>query len=304
MKILLSILMVFIALGARGESAPDTLVSVPFDDHKNQVILAVKLNGHGPYPFILDTGVDPSIVDLGVVEEAGLPIDLGDENEADGVGASRTAVYPAELRDIDIGGHDFGDAVTAAMDMGRLEERMGRPFKGVLGFSFLQGKIVEIDYPGRTVSFLPETWRGDCRSDEEKTCFSFPLEPASGEDNMPKLQGVRASGVPLLLSMDTGSSGGFDLNPETLAEIGVEYEIAEGEEAIVTGARGNDTRQVGVLKNVSFGPFHLGDVEAHFETRRFGQGDYRQGNVGNVVFKEFIVTLDYRGERIIFRKPD
>src|SRR5262245_18320093 len=40
------------------------VIEVPFDLYRNEILLQVKVNGKGPFNMLLDTGTDPSAVDL------------------------------------------------------------------------------------------------------------------------------------------------------------------------------------------------------------------------------------------------
>lgn len=288
-----------LGLGACSAEPDAPYTEVPFDDHRDQVILTATINGQGPYNLLLDTGVDPAGIDLAVAEATGLPVDRGDENEAEGVGSDRVAIYPAMVEGMQLAGLDIASFPAAAMDLTQLGERLGKPLHGILGYAFLQGRMVEIDYPAGTVRLWHEEGYDRCGAGQAD-CFEVPLVPASGTDMIPLLRSVNVGGAYLDISLDTGSSGGLDLNPDTLDARDGDYAIEEGREVRVTGARGDDFRAVGEVPQVGFGPFELHDIEALFETRRFSTGSYRQGNMGNEVFQHFRIIFDYANSRIVF----
>jgi len=48
-----------------------TFVEVPFEFVRNEIIVQVKVDGKGPFNMMLDTGTDPSAVDLATAKEWG-----------------------------------------------------------------------------------------------------------------------------------------------------------------------------------------------------------------------------------------
>ena len=48
---------------------------VSFEFHRNQLVVPVYVNGKGPYTMIIDTGANPSAIDLATAMEAGVVVD-------------------------------------------------------------------------------------------------------------------------------------------------------------------------------------------------------------------------------------
>jgi hypothetical protein len=55
-------------------SGQQQVVEIPFDFVRNEIILQVKVDGKGPFNMMLDTGTDPSAVDLATAKELGLEL--------------------------------------------------------------------------------------------------------------------------------------------------------------------------------------------------------------------------------------
>ena len=49
------------------------------------------------------------------------------------------------------------DIAAATVDLSKLSERIGKPIHGVLGYSFLKDRIVQIDYPNSKLRFFSES---------------------------------------------------------------------------------------------------------------------------------------------------
>src|SRR5215470_10830111 len=52
----------------------DRVIEVPFEFVRNEIILQVKINGQRSLNMMLDTGTDPSAVDLSTAKELGLKL--------------------------------------------------------------------------------------------------------------------------------------------------------------------------------------------------------------------------------------
>ena len=106
-------------------SALAATIQVPFDFSRGPIGLDVTVKGT-PLHAILDTGVDPSVIDIGRARELGLKVDRGAGGEASGVGDAASAkVYPATIEALAIGALAFGPFAALAADMSAMSADMG-----------------------------------------------------------------------------------------------------------------------------------------------------------------------------------
>lgn len=285
-------------LAEAAPAAPSPLV-VPFDFSRGAIDLEVKVHGQ-PLRMILDTGVDPSVIDLSRAQALGLKIDRGDAGEATGFGEGKGAqVFPGVIDQLTIDGQPFAAFDTLASDMSGLSAGYGRPLDGVIGYSFLADKTVLIDYPGQTVAFLNNAGQAKgltatCRqrwSTSLKTVDSFPIIP-----------GFRFGAARAPVSLDTGSNGAVGLFKSALGLPGVKASLAESGSVTRTGARGEAKAKSYVLKApVGFGPFTATDTPMSVYSEA-GSTKTRVANVGNKLMAQMKlkVLFDYRGKRMVF----
>jgi hypothetical protein len=72
------------------------VVEVPFEFYRNSIVVQAKVNGHGPFSMLLDTGADPSIIDIETAREIGLK--LGTEGaQGSGGGTDANLAYETAL---------------------------------------------------------------------------------------------------------------------------------------------------------------------------------------------------------------
>lgn len=273
---------------------------VPFDFSKSAIGLDVTVHGTALY-MILDTGVDPSVIDLKRAETLGLKIDRGAGGQASGEGdAKDSAAYPAELDGLAVAGHGFAPIEALAFDMRALSARYGRPLDGVLGYSFLSGKIVLIDYPKTTLAILDRP--GDA-IDAVKSCRLRHTIPLTffPEENIPAVPDFRFGEASGTISLDTGSSGFISLYQKALDLPGLKDKLTEKGQVAFTGGRGDGTAKTYVLNApVGFGPFTL--PAGQTVSLRGTTPDGRAANAGNKLFAamKLKLLLDYQSKRITF----
>src|SRR5262249_35506991 len=137
------------ALTATAAAAAEP-VSVPFDFSRQAVGLTVVVKGK-PLYFLLDTGVNPSVIDLARAEALGLKLDRKAAGEGNGEGPGTAPEIPGTIPSPEIGGRKFASVEALATDMSAMSAGYGRRLDGVLGYSFLSTNSVLIDYPSHEV---------------------------------------------------------------------------------------------------------------------------------------------------------
>ena len=275
------------------------VVEVPFDFYRNEIIVQVKVNGKGPFNMMLDTGTDPSAVDIATAREIGLKLDAVG-SRATGGGTGVNLVYGTKLPLVELGGITAKNLEAAAIDLTKVSERLGKPLHGVLGHSLLNGRIVQIDYPNRVVRFYSQPLFSKTRNQlntAKRTMVSFRYA-----DNV-LIDEVSVNGKKVVASVDTGSNGTFDLTPAAVSYLGLEEEVNNARVATDVGYNGVSENRAGTVSNVTIGGISVDTPAVRF----FGKGTGRDKrpwglNLGNAFLKDFVVTIDYRSKLITLEK--
>jgi hypothetical protein len=124
---------------------------------ESQVVVAIRLGGTGPFTSLLDVAVAPSVIDLALARELGLPFDETAPAEAAGQSAGRATYYPSQLLDLQIGQLLVGSIEAVAFDLASLGAKLGRPLHAILGQSFFDGRVVQFDYEQQLLKLDPTT---------------------------------------------------------------------------------------------------------------------------------------------------
>jgi hypothetical protein len=282
------------------QAAAAESLTVPFDFAKSAIGLEVSVHGTVLY-MLVDTGVDPSVIDLKRAKALGLKIDHSAGGEASGEGdAKQSTAYPAMLDGLAIAGRNFPDVEALAFDMSALTARYGRPLDGILGYSFLNGRVVLIDYPKTTFAILDRPIDAlaavkTCRQRHSVPLTFFP------EENIPAVPDFRFGEAAGTISLDTGSSGFLSLYQTALDLPGLKEKLTEKGQVSFTGGRGDGTAKTYTLTApLGFGPFTL--PAGQTVTLRGSTPDGRAANAGNKLFAalKLKLLLDYQHHVMTF----
>jgi predicted aspartyl protease len=277
-----------------------TVIEIPFEFIHGSIVVQATVNGHGPFSMLLDTGADPSIVEIGTAKSIGLKI-AAKGQQGSGGGTDGNLAYETSLPLLQIGGLTARNVDALAMDLSKLSSALGRPLGGVLGYSLLKAHIVQIDYPNRRVRFLVNapTCAGAASHDSPScTTLSFRYK----DDIL--VSGVTVDGKPVTTNVDTGSNSSFQVTPAAVNKLGLGEEVARSHATNSVGFNGNLQNREGTVRNVTVGAISVNNPTMVF----FGKGmgvdkepwDLR---IGNAFLKNFVVTLDYVQMRITVAEP-
>ena len=283
---------------SQNRSAP---VEVPFEFVHNQIVVQVKIGDKGPYSMLLDTDTDPSAIDLATARELGLRLDSR-SFPATGGGAEANLVRLTRLPTVELGGVIAKDVTTGAIDLKKLSAKLELPVHGVLGFSFLKDRIVQIDYAASKIRFYSESpYIGIQNSPNtvNKIAVAFRYDEGVLIDS------IFINGQKLKATLDTGSSGTFALTPEGIAALGLEEVMQNGEVQKSVGYNGEYESKSGILKSVRIGRLSIESAPAAFWPAGSGHDKKNfQVNIGNGFFKDYLMTFDFRGKMVVFEQTD
>ncbi len=255
---------------------------IPFTLIENQAVAAIRLGGRGPFTSLLDVAVAPSVVDLSLARELGLPIDAAAPGEAAGQGTENVTFYPSELRDLQLGEQFVGSIEAVAVDLASLAAKLGRPLHAILGQSFFEGRVVQFDYQQQLLVLEPTTVAGG---------VSIPIE---GATDLTPVVPVTVNGREVPVVLDTGSSLTLGIYLDAVDEVGVATALAAATPRSVTGARGEVAAYEGTIDSLALGGLRLERVPTVFLPRPANDAARALGNLGNGFLRHTILTLDYR----------
>jgi hypothetical protein len=286
---------------AQGPS--DTLLKpdaapIPFTLESNHIVFKVRLNGHEPIGFLLDTGADENVINTTRLAEFGLKTYGG--TISTGGGGSAEYDYAAGAT-FTLPGAELSNQHVAVIDQSGLERALGIPLGGLLGYDFISRFVVEIDYQKKLLTLHdPKTWN---------YAGVGYVVPITFDNGIPYTNATISVGpktdIPAYFVIDSGAAETMTLTSPfvkandlvRLAQTNAFVNRPDGLENQFfsqSNVRGHIDRLVlGNLTERSI-PVNLSvNVKGAYASANFS------GTIGESIFKRYHVYLDYARNRVI-----
>jgi hypothetical protein len=241
--------------------------------------------GHG-LNVLLDTGTDPSAIDLKLARRLGLRLGefaLGQDATSNTVPFTETVLPWLRLGDIQL-----RNLFALAVDLS------GAPFEVdvVLGYNVLRQVVLHVDYCQRKLSLSHPDLGGTALAAADV------LLPLTFFEHFPALTDVLLDETLLLplVTIDTGSNGGLTLGPDLAARLGLRPDAARARPGQGSGFYSTtDTLVSGQASMLQVGPFELHNIALDTPGSSAGDlGRTGRANMGNRLLSRFAcITLDY-----------
>lgn len=279
--LLLLVALIFLASAIDAKERSETTIDIPADgtsmpmlDIGGRPVVQVRINGRGPFPFILDTGATGTVVDSALSTELALP------SSAEGTRLEELVLGSARIRNL---------AATAA-PISAMFGKIDDPPRGVLSALAFPGYLVTFDYRRKQI-----TWRkGALPEPNGKTITAY------ADDAMLPTVPLKVAGRELNVHLDTGAPFAISLPTKYKDEVPL---TAPAEEK---GKARSHSGEFPVFKatvdgEVTVGEFELPREVVFTDVLPHG-GAIPQGQIGYGALREFAVTLDSTNRRIEFVK--
>lgn len=257
-------------------TVPEGGTSVPMLDVGGRPVVEVRINGKGPFPFILDTGADETDVEGSLINALALP-------------GTRAGLVTggARIEDLTLGAAVLHGVTVARAPM--LAALGGtNPPRGVLSASYFPGYLVVLDYPAQKITIR----QGSLPPADDRHIFQY-----TAADVLPRAP-VRIAGQEFRVHVDSGSPAGLTVPMKFSEQVPLTDKPKEVARFQTPGG------EFPVWAGTVNGPITLGDykleiAQVNFSDVKPGPGP-AVGNMGYQVLRGFIVTLDSKNHRLKF----
>ncbi|HEX8327005.1 MAG TPA: aspartyl protease family protein [Hymenobacter sp.] len=276
---------------------------VPIQLQRNLVVVGVKLNGYGPFNFLLDTGVSTSIITSSALADS-LVLRHGQQFRVVGAGGTDTGLLAYQTDSVRV---DMPGVVAPHMswlvlseDVLDLSGYVGVPIYGILGSEIFRSFVVTLR-PDLDVMTLH-----DAASYRAPTGRQWSSVPLSLQNNKAYVTAqIRLSDtleLPLKLVLDTGASHALSLELDSDPRLvpppkQLPTDLGRGLTGTVKGFLGRvTTMKLGrySLRSVLTSFPNADDVHSRVDVPR-------NGNVGYELLKRFSLVIDYPHQRLLMR---
>jgi hypothetical protein len=246
--------------------------SVPMLNIGGRPVVEVKINGKGPFPFILDTGATDTMIDS----------DLSHELSLDDAG---------RVKELTIGAIKVTDLAVNQSPVTAMFGKIENPPRGVISAQAFPGYLLTFDYPGKKITLR----KGALPEANGRTIFVY-----GADESLPILP-VNVAGHEVKVHLDTGAPFALALPTKykdqlPLTAPAVEKGVARAHagafpifKATVDGA-------------IAVGEFNLSSRDITFTDVVPEVDATPQGQLGYGVLRDFVITLDSANRRIQFAR--
>jgi len=255
-------------------------VDIPMAIESHLPVIEAKVNGKGPFRFVVDTGFGQSMeVSAELALTLALPV-VGEAIAADPSGKNSQTVRILHADSIDVGSAHFGSVDVA-------QRRPGMDHAdGVIGLPLFTSLLVTFDYQN-----------GRLRIDGG----TLPVA-----DGAHLLDYTTEHGVPTIEIDVAGKKVKTDIDSGSPAEVSLPLAVAKslplGEEPKVTGHGRTTGNEFDIYSAPLTGEVHVGQV-ALVNPRLDFVDLFPVGNLGYRFLKNLTVTFDPANHRVRFEKP-
>jgi len=254
------------------------------------ILLPTRVNGAGPFDFILDTGAGTSLLSAELAQRLNVKVLGTKEGQSAG---GKISVSLAKIDSLALGQAKIEDVDVGIVDLDHIAKTIGTKIDGDVGYNFLKHFRVTVDYQ-----------TGEIRFDDPKRIENFgripkaeiPMRLASPAKPLVLVE-VHANGHgPFQFAIDTGTST-TAIAPEVAQQLRIEGSpigpLTTG------GSQVNVT--AGNLKSFQIGGARVDDlvvvVADFFAMLSQAVGAKLDGIVGYNFLRNFRIVMDYPSEK-------
>lgn len=254
-----------------------------------QIVVRARLNGKGPFGFIVDTG-GHNILTPAAASALGLTA-VG-HGQSGGAGEGTLPEQAVRIADLRIGAAQMTDQYFAVIPLAydTVERGPRPPLAGLLGLEIFERFIVRIDYRHVLLDLIPNGDPVACAGEQVPLRF---------EDDAPEVDGT-LDGVGGVVSIDTGNGGSTVVQGVWAARHGMADRLKRGVETVSFGNGGVSRNWVSEGHALGFGGRMLTDTAFRYAEDAKGAFSSRTeaANAGYDVLAHYTVTFDYGRSRM------
>ncbi len=293
----------------RLERARQRRVLLPLQVQRNLLVVQVRLNGAGPYNFLLDTGVASSLLLVPAIADS-LHLRHGQDYRVIGAGGTPTGLVAYQVPAVRVSlGRPGHEAVAPALsllvlagDSLNLSGYVGLPIHGILGSELFRSFVVA--FGGGSTETLVLMAPATFRPPKGRRWAAVPLAIEGGKAylTVAVCQAGDSAARPLKLVLDTGASHALSL--ETTSDPALRLPAARLPAELGRGLSGLVRGSLGRVAAVQLGRYRLSAVLTSFPDAAdvHARADVpRNGNLGYELLRRFRVLIDYSHQRLWLR---
>jgi len=305
-KTTITLLFLFISISFLGQNgfqlnAKSKKIRIPFQLINNLIIIPVKINGIN-LNFLLDTGVENTIL-FSVEDTESIDFKNVEKIKIRGLGTGEPIEALYSKNNI-LSVKDFIDnnhTIYIILDQNiNFSTQLGIPVHGIIGYHFFKNHLVEINYKSKHVIVYQEM-----SNFPKKRLSKFNEFPISLDLDKPYLTvqtTLNNTKINTKLLIDSGNSDAiwlFENDKIKSSPVFFEDFLGRGFSGDIHGKRSR-------IESLMIGEIQINNPTTSFPEFKSLEGinlvQGRNGSLGSEILKRFYLILDYRNQKIYFKK--
>jgi hypothetical protein len=291
--VLVVLLIIHNGFAFSGPAGSSPFSEMPMEFNGKHILVAVKINGQGPYEMLLDTGADVCLIKMSLAQELGLRIDAK-EIPLSGIGAGKAKARWTQVQKLEVGEIAAKGLKVLATEI--TPKIKTGPVAGIIGFDFFKDRSFQIDYAAQKLRFYSSA---PFKKSDGHTERRAVLEMRFRERRRIPVIDVIVNDKRINTGIDTGSDSTLVLFPETTRTLNLEAEANKLKPIVSFGYGGLTLTRKGEVQIFAIEKLLLERVVTEFAVQAWDKED---SQIGNGILKNFIVTFDYKNKLVAFEK--
>jgi hypothetical protein len=239
----------------------------------------VKVNGQGPFFFLIDTGAaGQARIDSSLAEKLGLK-PVGNVASSDAGAAAQQSLKEFRLDSLTVGDITF-ENVTAYSRTYNTSSYLPH-LDGILGFALFEKLLLTLDYPAARVRISP----GELPAPDGRTIL--PLKDCDGNP----CAAIRIGTETVDALLDSGNSRAIDLSGSMMSRLRlITFPRTIGTGGSVSGEF--SVREVQIADAIRIGNLTLRDPVVTFAD------PFQEVNIGSTFLRRYVITFDQQHHRV------
>ena len=278
------------------QSVQAGIFHIPFQKKANLIIVKARVNGNSEN-FIFDTGAKTLIINSKYVEA--YERKTNNKYEVKGVGSKVLKVEDINVKNFEFGNINKNRFNAIVLEMTLIEEIVGKPVYGMIGYEIFAGYDIVIDYKQSFLTFIPPAefmnyWNQNVINRK------FSYLDFSMSDHLPIVNAL-AGDKKITLGIDTGAAR--TLIDQNIIDL-IRYEI-EGlrEQTLVGIDNENLSITCGTIRRIKIGQKNYDNIEILIKDLSHINDNISRkvnGLIGYDILKNYITIISYSNSKFIF----
>ena len=272
--------------------ALDSVTVKAAQDRSARMTVPVMLNGQGPFPFVVDTGSNRTVISDTLAAQLGLPAgEILQVSSATGVESTPSA----HILKLGVGGREVSNMLAPVL----IQDNLGAA--GMLGIDAVHDQTIIMDFKAGVMRIQPSSRKNDDPAD-------VVVKAKSKYGQLILVDSWVAGNIPLYVIIDTG--GEVTIGNLTLRETLLRRRSQTGTQVQVTGVTGGQvTADLSIMPRVSIGHVWVSNLQVAYADlhafEQFGLHDKPAMLLGMSTLRMFErVSVDFKNRQVRFLFAD